>query len=346
MENKPSDVLDLINNELEQSKRALNEVNLMLEQSQVELSKLTQRNTAITGHLQKIQTDFENSPKTEIRMAYNAALDAQQRLLVMRSQLEKLQSEQTQLNHLIQILGSVKNTFSSTDKSISGLGNQATAAILEMVIDAQESERQRLSRQMHDGPAQTLSNFILQAEITNKYFDIDQNKAKEELSNLKNAAMSAFTQVRNFIFDLRPMMLDDLGLLPTVKRYTESFKEQTGVDVNLAVYGQERRLEPYLEVMVFRALQELLRNAVLHNQETPGKLQVEVQMTIDDKNIRVNVNDNGKGFIPGEITQTHGLGLKLIRERVEMLGGTFEIDSSPGQGCNVSLQVPCLETGV
>ena len=86
---------------------------------------------------------------------------------------------------------------------------------------------------MHDGPAQALSNFILQTEIAMRLFDIDQEKARQELITLKNSATSAFQQVRDFVFELRPMMLDDLGLVPTLKRYVEAFKEQTNTSVRL-----------------------------------------------------------------------------------------------------------------
>ena len=83
-------------------------------------------------------------------------------------------------------------------------------------------------------------------------------QAKEELGNLKTSAMGTFQKVRNFIFELRPMMLDDLGLTPTLRKYTDAFKDQTGLDVSLTVTGTERRFKPYLEVMIFRAVQELL----------------------------------------------------------------------------------------
>jgi len=342
-EKESADLDDLIGDELEKSNRNMNEVNLMLEQSQVELSKLSQRNASITGHLQKIQAELDNTSKADIRMAYNAALDAQQRLLVMRSQLEKLQGEQKQLTHYIEFLKNVQRILLEPKKSKAGLGNRTSSAVLEMVIDAQESERQKLSRQMHDGPAQALSNFIIQTEITNKLFDLDQNKAKEELLNLKNTATSTFQKIRNYIIDLRPMMLDDLGLFPTVRRFAEAFKEQHNTEVTVAIFGQEQRLESYLEVMLFRAIQELVQNAYEHNQENLSKLKIEIQITVDDAHIRVNVSDNGRGFNPDTLSHPSGLGLKLIRERVEMLGGIFEIDSSLGHGCNIILQVPIIE---
>lgn len=343
-ENPSNDLYQEVADELDQSKRSLNEVNLMLEQSQVELSKLTQRNTSINGHLQQVQSQFESMPRGDIRMAYNAALDAQQRLLVMRGQLEKLRTDQTSLQKFVSILEKVKKQLQDGSPATHGQqGRGGNSAMLEMVIDAQESERQRLSRQMHDGPAQALSNFIVQTEIASRYLELDAVKAKEELNNLKTSAMGTFQKVRDFIFDLRPMMLDDLGLFPTVRRYVDSFKEQTNVEIRMSIHGQERRLEPFLEVMIFRSIQELLRNSVEHNQDLPSKLQIETQVYIEDNLLKMVISDNGKGFNP-EILTDRGVGLKFIRERVEMIGGYLEIDSALGQGCRVSFQVPITET--
>jgi two-component system sensor histidine kinase DegS len=95
---------------------------------------------------------------------------------------------------------------------------------IEMIVNAQESERQRLSRQMHDGPAQALSNFILQTEIAMRLFDLDPAQARDELGNLKTSAMGTFQRVRSFIFELRPMMLDDLGFNSTLRKYADAFK--------------------------------------------------------------------------------------------------------------------------
>jgi len=208
-----------------------------------------------------------------------------------------------------------------------------------MLINAQEMERKRLSRQMHDGPAQAMSNFILQTEIAMRLFDVDQNRAKDELTNLKNSAMMTFQKVRNFIFELAPMMLDDLGLVPTVKRFVESYKEQTGLDVDLVITGSELRLASYLEVMIFRSMQELLNNAARHSQAS----KVKVTLNIDNDTIRVSVDDNGKGFPAEEIESDANWGIKLTRERVEMLGGRTEIDSVPGQGTRITFEMPMVK---
>jgi two-component system sensor histidine kinase DegS len=205
-----------------------------------------------------------------------------------------------------------------------------------MMIQAQEAERQRLSRQMHDGPAQALSNFILQTEIAMRLFDMDQSKARDELENLKVSATDTFRKVRDFIFELRPMMLDDLGLVPTLKRYVDALKEQSGLDVRLQFTGAERRLQSYQEVMIFRAIQELLNNAYRHSQAST----IKAQLDMDTLEIKVSVDDDGKGFDVETMADQGGMGLKVIRDRVEMLGGTLDIDSVIGQGSRVFFQIP------
>ena len=335
---------DECKSELDQSRRELKEIGLMIEQSQLEVGKLQQRNASITAHLQQIQAQFESMSKADIRMAYDSAMDAQQRLFVMRGQIDKLQSDQTHIERYLAILERVQRALESGGgKSDSRQrGVTATAQTVEMLIQAQEAERQRLARQMHDGPAQAMANFILQAEIAQRLFDMDQSKAKEELASVKAAASSTFQKVRDFIFELRPMMLDDLGLAPTLSRYVDAFKEQSGLDVRLTATGMEQRLESYLEVMVFRAIQELMGNAARHSQAN----QIKVQLDASEVAVRVSVEDNGRGFDIETLEEKGGMGLKVIRDRVEMLGGTMDIHSVIGQGTHVSFQIPAAKTAV
>ncbi len=322
--------------ELAETQRALHEVTLMIEQSQSELTKLTQRNAAITAHLQQVQGKLDRMAPQEIRMAYDAALDAQQRLFVMRGQLDKLQSDKTHLEKHKSLLEQQANSAPAAGASGAPTKGKTAMAEIEMIVNAQEAERQRLSRQMHDGPAQAMSNFILQTEIAMRLLDADPAQAKEELASLKNSALGTFQKVRNFIFELRPMMLDDLGLVPTIRKYIDAFKEQTSMDTTLTVTGTERRLEPYLEVMIFRAIQELLGNAARHSQASTIKLHVDMGNEL----VRVSVDDNGRGFDPEAVRSGTSLGLRLIQERAEMLGGKLDVDSAPGKGARIVFSVP------
>lgn len=326
----------LIQSEMDDTNRALKEITLMLEQSRVEVGKLTLRNTAVTAHLQQIQGQIDKIPSEEVRTTYDTAMDAQQRLFIMRGQLEKLQGDQAHLERYMGMLERLKNAVSAGGGN-GGKSDRGGTSSVEMLVNVQEAERQRLSRQMHDGPAQALSNFILQTEIALRLFDVDAAQARNELGNLKAAAMSTFQKVRNFIFELRPMMLDDLGLAPTIVRYADLFKEQAGVEVSVTIIGSEqRRIEPYVEVMVFRAMQELLSNAVHQNQAN----LIKIQLDMGDALVKLSMDDNGKGFDTDALGKEANLGLKLIKERTEMLGGVFEINSSPGKGARVTLSIP------
>lgn len=326
--------------ELEKSRSELGEISRMLEHSQQEVSKLAQRNASATAHLQRVQNQLEKISREDIRTAYDAALDAQQRLFVMRGQVEKLQSDLNHQERYIKFIEQVKQSQSS-NKSIDVQSHDPYSSVdsVEMLIQTQETERQRLSRQMHDGPAQALSNFILQTEIAMRLFDVDPEKAKNELINLKGSASSTFQKVRDYIFELRPMMLDDLGLSPTIKRYIEATQNQSGIEIHLTVTGIERRFEPYLEVMVFRAIQEFLKNAVRHSQAS----QINLHLDLGDNNIKVICEDDGKGFDVDGLEEDSFVGLKLMRERAEMLGGNLGVDSVIGQGTRVTYQVPCIE---
>ena len=327
--------------EIDQTEQELQEVSLMLEQSQMEVSRLAKKNATVTSRLQQLHGHLESSPREDIRMIYDEALDAQQRLFVMRGQSEKLQSDQKHLERCKKSLENMTVSLSVDMPPIQQKGKTGVLSTVESIIQAQESERQRLSRQMHDGPAQALSNFILQTEIAIRLFDIDQEKAREELLTLKDSATSAFQQVRDFVFELRPMMLDDLGLVPTIKRYVEAFKEQTGANVRLSVSGIERRLESFIEVIIFRAIQEILGYVVRQGQANI----ISIQLDISETQIKTTLDDNGKGFKEDSILEGSGMGIKLIRDRVEMLGGLLEIDSRPGKGNLIVLQVPAVSSG-
>jgi two-component system sensor histidine kinase DegS len=329
-----TDVMEEVDQEISQTQRDIKEIDLLLEQSKGEVDKLTQRNATITAHLQQIQSQLDEVPPADIRTAYDAALDAQQRLVVMRSQLEKLHSDKTHLERQLEVLKKVREV--GPGAAVVESNGRSPMASIEVMIQAQEQERQRLSRQMHDGPAQALSNFILQTEIALRLFEVDQEQARQELNNLKASASTTFQKVRDFIFDLRPMMLDDLGLVPTIKRYADHLAEKLGMDVMVNVSGSERRLEPYIEVVIFRAIQELLSNSALHMQAS----NIKVQIDISEKQVRTAIEDNGRGFdahaVPGEAELT----IKAIRERMTLLGGSFDLDSVVGQGARFTFTVP------
>lgn len=333
------DARQVMRNELAAARTELRDMQRKISQSRVEIEKLASRNTMMTARLQKVQANLQSATREEIRAAYDGAMETLQRLFVMRGQLEKMEAEEFSQKRYIELLEGVEQIMEMG--SSNEPGSAGSFATVEMMIRAQESERQRLSRQMHDGPAQALANFILQAEIATRFFDMDMTKAREELQILKTAASETFQQVRDFIFQLRPMMLDDLGAIPTVRRYVEAIKNQYGVEVTIVVTGSERRLESYLEVIIFRSIQELIASALSQSQAN----EINVQIDLADHEIRINVEDNGRGVNPEDIETEDFMGVKLIKERAEMLGGYFEADSAVGQGTRFSFRLPIARAG-
>ena len=263
----------------------------------------------------------------------------------MKGQLEKLQSDQQHLQKHADLL---RRFLEVADQEIpivetaepSCVPQTASQQMIVRIIEAQENERQHLARQMHDGPAQSLTNLILQAEICERLFDMDRERARAELAALKNAVNNTFQKTRDFIFELRPMMLDDLGLIPTLKRYVEGFADKSGIPTNLSISGKERRMPPYTEVTVFRVVQELLNNARQHAQPT----RIQVILDIEPKMVRAVVEDDGIGFDVAEAMasarQQKTLGIATMQERVEMLGGQLAVESSVGRGTKVTLEIP------
>jgi two-component system, NarL family, sensor histidine kinase DegS len=328
--------------ELTQTERDQRETARMVQQSRSEVEKATQRNATIAAHLRQIQGNLEAVPRADIKRAYEAAQEAQQRLFTMRGQVDKLQSDQANLERWVDHL---RKTLEKLEASHTEPGHtsplempEGSKPMIVRIVEAQEAERQKLSRQIHDGPAQALSNFILQTEIAAKLFERDPERAKAELTNLKASAKNTFDGLREFIFDLRPMMLDDLGLLPTVRRYVDGFREKTGMQTTLSIAGADRRLESVREVLIFRGLQELLGNVRNHAQAS----QVQVSVDVDEKRVRAAVEDNGKGFDPAAVLSGHPktIGLSTLKERLDLIGGQLQIDSQPGQGARVTMEVP------
>ena len=328
----------------EQVQLELREIDVLIKQSRGEVDKLGQRNAQITNRVKRVEATFDTVPREDIQETYNAFQDAQKRLFMMRGQLEKLQSDQKNIQRhsdQLQRLLEATEGISVGQRDGPPKPGEAQPAIVR-VIEAQEHERQYLVQEMHDGPAQALTNLILQAEICERLFDKDPARTREELANLRKQVTGTFQDVRSIMFNLRPMMLDDLGLIPTLKKYVEGFQEKSGLPVNLTVTGQERRLESHTEAAIFRVVQELVKNAQEHAHCT----NVDVSLDINDNWVRTSVEDDGTGFDVDEVMQAidqyKTIGLATLRERVEMLGGQLHIDSGVGRGTKVNLEIPAV----
>jgi two-component system sensor histidine kinase DegS len=336
-----------IRQEYDQIQKELKEIDVLIRQSTAEVDKLVQRNTQIANRVRQMETAIDTYPRSDIREIYGAGHEAQMRLFMMRGQVEQLQNRQQSLEQqgqralqFIELASQIAPAEMSLRASPAASASQSS---IVRVIEAQETERQRLARQIHDGPAQSMTNLILQAEICERLYDLDPAQARVELGNLKNSVNVAFQKVRDFILTLRPMMLDDLGLVPTLKQYVQDFEEKTKLSVNMTVVGHETRLASYSEVTLFRVVQELLTNIQKHAHAT----HVQVLLDFQDTLVVASVEDDGSGFDMNELKsatpQRKGLGLATLQERAELLGGQVQIDSRIGRGTRVRIEIPITQ---
>ncbi|MDI6858424.1 MAG: PAS domain S-box protein [Dehalococcoidia bacterium] len=209
---------------------------------------------------------------------------------------------------------------------------------LQEATRAQEEERKRIARELHDDTAQEL--VALSREL-DRLASIEKSpRALRKVEEIQDRIDEILDGVRRFSQDLRPSVLDDLGLLPALQWLTADMQKRSGISVDMKVTGKERRLLPEVELLAFRIAQEALRNVWKHSEATHAHLLVEFRRS----SVRISVSDDGKGFsIPertGDLAKQGKLGLAGMEERARLLGGRLELKSRPGEGAVVTVEMP------
>jgi two-component system, NarL family, sensor histidine kinase DegS len=203
-----------------------------------------------------------------------------------------------------------------------------------------EEERMRIARDMHDGPAQSMANLVLQAEILERLIQRDPAQVVKELADFKDGVRAVLEDTRRLIFDLRPMTLDDLGLVPTLRKFVKDYGDKAKVNAQLRVMGEEVRLPGSYEPSIFRIIQEALNNARKHAKAS----NVEVLINFQEDTVTAVVRDDGVGMdvaaIEARIDGSKNLGLISMRERADLEKGTLEIRSELGKGTEVRAGFP------
>lgn len=350
--NPKEEIVELITQELGKLRRRLSEIKDQIESMQTSVDREQSRYSGIATELRNIKENIDTVPREDIRDKYDEALDVRFRLATMRGQLEKFEGNYDFMEHqqslLSQILSKLQGFEMLPDNAGETQADSTGALDVIGIIQAQEDERRRLARAMHDGPAQSLTNFILQTEIVQRFFDRDPSRAAGELKNLKEDASKTFQKVRDFIFDLRPMMLDDLGVAPTVRRYVESFKDKNEIEVRLEILGTERRLEGYVEVMSFRSIQELMVVA----RDYASSTEIEIKLDMSLGKIKIVVEDNGRGFNTEHLfkrtedeayADARAEALNMLKKKVELVGGSIDVTSEENEGTVVRVELPTGE---
>ena len=307
--------------------------------------------------LTDVSRDFERYSEQDIKAAYEKATQIQTELLVQREKESYLRARRDELQNRIksvevsieraETIGMQMNVVLNY---LSGDLNQVTR-ILESaknrqliglkIILAQEDERKRIAREIHDGPAQSLANLVLRAEIAERMLGTkDLEAIRSELNDLKNQVRQGLEELRKIIFNLRPMALDDLGLVPTLRKFVQDFEERTKIRAVFETTGKEQRLPSAMEAAIYRLVQEAFNNALKHAEPT----YIMMELVFLQNKIQLTITDNGKGFNVEQAesrAKIHSqFGLIGMRERVQLLQGEMDIRSNPGQGTKIQITVP------
>ncbi|GGK02968.1 signal transduction histidine-protein kinase/phosphatase DegS [Lentibacillus kapialis] len=302
--------------------------------------------------LAEVSKEFDHHTESEIREVYEKTHAMQTKLAISRQEekvlhdkREDLERRLLSLDETIQkseglagkitvVLTYLNDDFKQVNEMIEQAREKQEFGL--KIIEAQEDERRKISREIHDGPAQMLANILLRSELVDRTFrEGTVDEALCEIRSVRKMIRSSLYEVRRIIYDLRPMALDDLGLIPTMKKYVGTVSDYNDIEIEFEAVGQEKRLDQKYEIAFFRLMQEALQNAIKHADAS----LIEVTLEINPRIIEMVINDNGKGFDP-TLKQEKSFGLIGMRERVEMLDGSLSVDSTIGEGTNITIQVP------
>lgn len=310
------------------------------------------------NRLSEVSRNFHRFSEEEIRNAYEKAHKLQVELTMIQQREKQLRERRDDLERRLLGLQEIIERSESLVSQITVVLNYLNQDLREVgllladaqakqdfglrIIEAQEEERKRVSREIHDGPAQMLANVMMRSELIERIFrDRGAEDGFQEIKNLRQNVRNALYEVRRIIYDLRPMALDDLGLIPTLRKYLYTTEEYNGkVKIHFQCIGEteDQRLAPQFEVALFRLAQEAVSNALKHSESE--EITVKVEITKDF--VILMIKDNGKGFDLKEAKEkkNKSFGLLGMKERVDLLEGTMTIDSKIGLGTFIMIKVP------
>lgn len=363
IENSKMEIIEIVEHARQDVKRIqeeLDQIRKKVEKVIQEVDLLEKEEKKSRAYLSNVSKNFNIYTEDDLKRAYDRANQLRIKLLLKREEeknlLERRREQELRLISAIDVYKKAEKVGKSVSVASEYLKGNLDEILFTVdhlnkrqvlgikIIEAQEEERQRLARDIHDGPAQSMANILVKTEICERLMDIDKERSKKELQDLKRIVRNTLGDIRKTIYDLRPMSLDDLGLVPTLERYIYNFKENTGINVELEVIGNVISLNSAIEIAVFRIVQEALNNIQKHSQATDVKIIVEYSLT----KLNLSIIDNGKGFNVEEInkiggTTTGGFGLINMRERVELLEGNLQIKSAPGKGTRIYVYIKLPE---
>ena len=363
------DIYQNTRNEVDDARTRLAELKKRVAESIERVDALTAEEQKAKQRLAAVSRNFTEHTEDEIRETYEAVSIIQINLAIEREKEQAMRVErdklEIRLRYLHNVVARAEHMALSIGSVLSYLSTQVSGVLWKIeavqkdkfvgarIIKATEEERYRISREIHDGPAQDLANALFTTTITERLMDKDMAEAKKTLAELREELRKCLTGVRQIIFDMRPMALDDLGLPQAVEQLLQLFGERGKLHGTFSMEGEHYTLPKHVEIAIFRIVQEALNNVVHHAKTN----KVRVRMHYTSQALTVLIADDGVGFDPSHLTEEpeesddaldmetqrrlrgRHFGVIGMEERAKIIGAAIQILSEPGKGTKVHLRV-------
>ncbi len=282
---------------------------------------------------------------------YNQAQEENELILTIdhiKQTIEELNKEQDQLTEKINGLKTAAGYLNNIDikeepseKDKLGEGRVPYNDKGLSILEAQEIDRQRIARDLHDSTVQSLTSLVHKAELCVKLIDIDTTRAKLELTSMSNTIKTVINDMRGIIYNLKPMTLDDLGLTITMERYASRLMDLNNINVITHSNEETKEILPVIKVTLFRIIQEACNNVIKHANAS----LITIDINYEEHNVTVSIKDNGSGFDIDNsgsdgVKHSSSFGLSIMKERISLLSGTVDIKSEKGKGTTVIVSAP------
>ncbi len=329
----PAEILAAFSAEQDKVNAEMRELDLLVDSTRTEVSRLRSREDAAKAKLEEARGDPAFGRAEIFRVADDHATAMGQRVM-MEGQLGELESKRKLLDRVHALLGATRlqlDAFSASPaRSDAPILDENS--VLQAIVDTQEEERRRIARQVHDGPAQAMANVVLQSEISERLYSVDPQRSRDELKALRVMVNKTLQELRGFIFELRPMILDDLGLVPTLRRYIQTLVDKHSVRIDFSSTGRDRRLPSEDEVAIFRLIQDSLVERI----GTGEAKDIVLGMAWRDASLEIVLQSDGRE-LPSDGELASGL---RRSERLDLLKGGSTQQARPDGTVVLNLKVP------
>ncbi len=301
----------------------MRELDLLIESSQTEVNRQKAREDQSRAKVDEVKRSPQNFQREEIFVATDELTTAIGRRMTMEGELASLLAKRRLLDRVQGVVERLRQPGGAAAAAPPPSVPSDDTRLLQAVVDTQEEERKHIARQVHDGPAQAMANVVLQSEISERLFDIDQGRSRQELAALRQMVNKTLQELRGFIFELRPMILDDLGLVPTLRRYVQTLIDKHGIRFDFSSTGRDRRLAADQEVAIFR----LIQDSVVERIERADAKDLVLSMSWKDESLEIHLDTDGPE-LPAGGEMSSGL---RRSERLELLKASAQDASREGR---------------